>query len=239
MVVLYSGTPGSGKSYHATDRVHAATKRGINVIANFVINLPKEKQRERFFFCDTPYMTVEYFINFSKEHHKENKESQTLIIIDEASVLYNPRDFGRKDRSDWIHFFSQHRKLGFDIILITQQDRMLDRQIRGQIEYEHKHRKIANFGFKGALIKLLTHAAFVDVVIWYPIKNRNEAIYIRYKKKIANSYDTFATFNAQSESAEKRKAGKLTPAEFNAMGRRACEPGTPLLLNFPREGAET
>ena len=36
MVILYTGTPGSGKSYHATDIVHTATRRKINIIANFI-----------------------------------------------------------------------------------------------------------------------------------------------------------------------------------------------------------
>ena len=36
-------------------------------------------------------------------------------------------------------FFSQHRKLGFNIILITQSDRMLDKQIRSLVEDEVKH----------------------------------------------------------------------------------------------------
>ena len=38
--------------------------------------------------------------------------------------------------------FSQHRKLGYRVILIAQFDRMLDRQIRSVLEYEYIHRKV-------------------------------------------------------------------------------------------------
>ncbi len=194
MVILYSGTPGSGKSYHATKRVHDMTKIGVFVIANFSVKLPPE-QAAFFFFVPIEKLTVNYLINFSKEHHQKGRESQTLILIDEAAIIFNSRDYGRKDRSDWLKFFSQHRKLGFDVILITQQDRSLDRQIRGQIEYNYIHRKLSNFGFKGWIIRVLTHKQFVCVHIWYPIKERLDCEYFRIKKKIADSYDTFSMFD--------------------------------------------
>lgn len=194
MVILYSGTPGSGKSYHATKRVHDMTKVGKYVIANFFVTLPP-RQASRFFYIPTEQITIDYLIQFSKDLHQLGRESQTLLLIDEASIIFNSRDYGRKDRSDWLKFFSQHRKLGFDIILITQQDRSLDRQIRGQIEYNYIHRKLTNFGLKGWIICFITHKQFVCVHVWYPIKERVGCEYFRIKKKIADSYDTFSMFD--------------------------------------------
>lgn len=198
MVLLYSGTPGSGKSYHATKRVHDMTKKGMFVIANFSVILPPA-QAQRFFFVPTEELTVEFLLNFHIEHLKQGKESQCLILIDEAAVLFNSRDYGRKDRSDWLKFFAQHRKLGYDVILITQQDRSLDRQIRGVIEYNYIHRKLTNFGLKGWIIRFITHKQFVCIHIWYPIKERLDCEYFRINKKIANSYDTFSLFNTSKE----------------------------------------
>lgn len=198
MVLLYSGTPGSGKSYHATKRVHDMTKKGMFVIANFSVILPPA-QAGRFFFVPTEELTVDFLLKFHLEHLKQGKESQCLILIDEAAVLFNSRDYGRKDRSDWLKFFAQHRKLGYDVILITQQDRSLDRQIRGVIEYNYIHRKLTNFGFKGWIIRFITHKQFVCIHIWYPIKERLDCEYFRINKKIANSYDTFSLFNTSKE----------------------------------------
>lgn len=198
MVLLYSGTPGSGKSYHATKRVHDMTKKGMFVIANFSVILPPA-QAGRFFFVPTEELTVDFLLNFHLEHLKHGKESQCLILIDEAAVLFNSRDYGRKDRSDWLKFFAQHRKLGYDVILITQQDRSLDRQIRGVIEYNYIHRKLTNFGFKGWIIRFIIHKQFVCIHIWYPIKERLDCEYFRINKKIANSYDTFSLFNTKEE----------------------------------------
>ena len=78
------------------------------------------------------------------DNHKIGKEGQTLVVIDECQIIFNCRDFGRKDRNAWVTFFAQHRKLGFNVILITQSDRMLDRQIRSLVEEEVKHRKLNN-----------------------------------------------------------------------------------------------
>ena len=141
-------------------------------------------------------------MKFFKEHHVYVKARQTLLIIDEACIWFNCRDYSRKDRSDWVKFFSQHRKLGYDVILITQQDRSLDRQIRGQIEYNYIHRKLTNFGIKGWIIRFLIHKQFVCVHIWYPIKMRMDCEYFSIKKKIADSYDTFSMFDDKEKQED-------------------------------------
>ena len=54
-------------------------------------------------------------------------------MIDEAEVASTVAIL-RNDRRNWIDFFSQHRKVGHDFLLVAQNDRMIDRQIRGYIE---------------------------------------------------------------------------------------------------------
>lgn len=215
MIILYTGTPGSGKSYHATDIVHTATRRKKNIISNFVINLP-EKQQPYFYFIDNNQLTVKNLIDFSKEHHKENKEGQTIIIIDEAATKFNAVNSG-KSMLGWVKFFSQHRKLGFDVILIAQNDRMLDRQVRANIEYHYIHRKLSNFGIKGFIIRVLLRKDFVCVHQWYTIKERLGADYFRIKKKIAASYDTFSLFDYSNRSNS--LGGFISAAEFNKSKR--------------------
>jgi len=208
-VIIYTGTPGSGKSYHATALVHRATKKKVNVIANFIIELPEE-QKSRFTYMATDKMSPEAFIHYSRLNHEKDskgrisRESQTIIMIDEASILFNSREFNRKGRQNWIVFFSQHRKLGFDVILITQMDRSIDRQIRGVIEYNYIHRKITNFGLKGYIIKLLTGGkSFVCIRRWYLVTGQDGIVgkdYFGIKKKIAATYDTFSMFSVADDA---------------------------------------
>lgn len=48
MIYLYTGTPGSGKSYHAAEVVDRALRRKVPVIANFQVNLNPKKHKGEF-----------------------------------------------------------------------------------------------------------------------------------------------------------------------------------------------
>lgn len=196
MIYLFSGTPGSGKSLQTAREIYLKLRRGGNVIANFGVNVNKisnngKKKIGKFTYVSNADLTVNYLINYSKKNHIANKENQTLVVIDEAQVLYNSRSFNNKDRLEWITFFSQHRKLGYNIILVAQMDRMLDRQIRGLIETEYKFRKINNFKFG----KLLPTSVFIAVEYWYGINEKVGSSMFTYSRKYGNLYDTFALFS--------------------------------------------
>lgn len=196
MVTLYTGTPGSGKSLHLINLILRMLSTGRTVICNFPISFTdKEKKKgyhDRFYYWTNEEITVNSIIEFAidHEHFQKRKESQCLVIIDEAGGRYNPRDYNNKDRSAWIDFFSQHRKAGFDFILVAQQDRMIDRQIRGFIETEKVHRKLNNFG----PFWLLPFPVFVCIEHWYTAKARVGAEYFFFNKKVANRYDSFKMF---------------------------------------------
>lgn len=190
MIWLYSGTPGSGKSYHAVrDIVFRLKKRkGFNnVIANFLINFPSKN----FFYWSNSDMKVEAFYMYAARHHKIGIEGQTLVVIDEAQIIFNSRNWNTNsnERMRWIEFFSQHRKLGFNFILIAQFDRMLDRQIRCLIEYEVAHLKVNNY------FRIIPITTFLAVQRWYGQKLKVGVEYIFYRKSVANYYDTMALFN--------------------------------------------
>lgn len=202
MITLYSGTPGSGKSFHAAKDIITRFKRGGGLIANFPVKVPdgiKPKKELRVSYWDNSEITPQRLAAYALKHHKIGVEGQTLLIVDEAQVIYNCREFGAKDRMDWVKFFSQHRKLGFDVLLIAQNDRMLDRQIRTLIEDEVKHRKLNNFGFGGGMIQLLTFGStwFIALDYWY---GGNKLLMgreiIRYSSKVAGIYDSYRMFDS-------------------------------------------
>lgn len=195
MIVLYSGTPGSGKSLHASRDILTRIKFHKMTIGNF----PIAKETEYYVFNDKD-LNVEWLINFSREYFKTHPyhEGEIRVYIDEAQLLFNCRDFTRKDRELWISFFTQHRHLGYDIYFMCQFDRMLDRQIRSLIEYEYIHKKVNNFGFKGWIISLLFLAPsrlFVCTQMWKPLNERIGAEYFRFSKKLGKLYDTNRLFD--------------------------------------------
>lgn len=190
MIELYSGTPGSGKSLHVARDIYIMLKHSKrNVIANFPINLDIVKNpKGRFFYAED--LSVKYLIDFAKKNHKRCKEGQTLLVIDECQTIFNPREFSRKDRLPWNNFFSQHRKFGYTVILVSQNDRLIDRQIRSLIEYNVIHRKVNNFGVG----KLLPVQTFAAVKYWYGVREKLGMEFFICRRKYFKLYDTYFGF---------------------------------------------
>lgn len=199
MVLLYSGTPGSGKSLHVAYEIIEHLWNGWHVIANFPIDMSyfkrfKRKPKGHFHYIQNRFITVKVLKKFAKNFHTPFKEHQTLLVLDECGMMFNPRAWKEQDRMSWLEFFSQHRKLGYDCILISQADMMLDKQIRCQIEEEHKHRAVKNYKTFGWLLSLLTGGLFMDVVWWYPCKMKTGCHFFRFDGSRAKIYDTFKIF---------------------------------------------
>lgn len=211
MVWLYSGTPGSGKSYMATVRAIDTLIEGKRLICNYKLELSsydKIKDTSKYTYVSYDNLTPEYLVDYAKINHKRSGkvkeiEGQTLLIIDECASIFNSRDFNRSDRSKWLRFFAEHRKLGYNIILITQMDRSLDRQIRGIIEYNFVHRKLSNFGWRGWIIRFLTGNDYLCKCVWYVSRIQTEVFYFKVKKKYYQAYDTFDIFDDGAEKEEK------------------------------------
>jgi len=201
MITLYSGTPGSGKSLHLANDIWIKLRVGKNIIANFPINTDlvkgNRKQIGKFTYVSMPELTVDFLTQYAYQNHVRNKENQTLLIIDECAVIFNSRAWDSKERMKWIVFFQQHRKLGYNVILVAQQDRMIDRQIRGFIEYEEKHRCVNNYKIIGQLVGLLSMGKmFVSVQYWYGLRERIGAEFLRLNRRKASIYDTFLIFSS-------------------------------------------
>lgn len=194
MIYLFTGTPGSGKSLHLAKLIlfrlnHKLKNR--RVIANFEIDEKFNKKGE-FVYIDNLDLTPDKLIKYSYENFKPGIENQCMLCIDECQILFNSRDWQKmKNRMDWIKFFTQHRKLGYDIYLITQQDRLIDRQIRNLAEYEVKHRKVNNF----KIGRLLPMSTFVAITYWYGVNEKLDTEFFTYKKKYGNLYNSYKIFD--------------------------------------------
>lgn len=191
-IYLYTGTPGSGKSFHATKDIYTKVKKKKKntVISNYNLNIPK-KYKENFVYLDNSEITVNYFYQYAIKNNKVGEENQTLIILDEAQILFNSRDWNSKNnqRMEWIKFFSQHRKFGYNIIMIAQNDRMIDRQIRSLVEYEVAHMKINNY------FRIIPITVFLAVTRWYGQKMKVSQEVMMYNKKIAKLYNSYEIFD--------------------------------------------
>lgn len=200
MIYLYSGTPGSGKSLHQACNIYYRLSKGKPVIANFEINtdIIKSKRLGEFYYISNDILRPELLIKYAKIYFKNHKfkEGEISLYIDECQLLFNAREWNIKGRKDWLSFFTQHRKYGYNIYLVAQFDKMIDRQIRSLIEYEIIHRKVTNYGGWGKFFTLLSGGGqlFVAVTVWYPIREKVDSNFFKARKKYYQLYDTLNTF---------------------------------------------
>ncbi len=228
MISLYTGSVGSGKSYHATELGLDWIRTKKNVIANFAVKAPEKtltkagKRRWNDRIDRWEYMeeiTVEMLMALSLQNGWFGKESQCLVIIDEAGIMFNSRDWQheRSERTKWIKFLSQSRKFGYDFVFVCQMDRMIDRQIRGLVEYEVKHLK-ANNSFMFKILSLFKVTMFMYVYKWYQTNIKANLRLSLYKRAVADRYDTMQIFNLEEliENMKKVYQGKVVPAAVAA-----------------------
>lgn len=218
MIYLYSGTPGSGKSLHTAQVLYYQLLRGKPAICNFDFALDRIKRKKlgKFFYVSNDDLTPDLLISFSRDYFKQQPfhEGTILLVIDECQLIFNAREWQQKGRSDWLSFFTQHRKYGYDIILIAQFDRMIDRQIRSLIEYEQVHRKVSNFGIWGKLFSFCAGGKlFVSVKVWYPMKERVGSDFFKAQKKFYQLYDTYKHFEVDASPEPECVADEQKPPE--------------------------
>lgn len=209
---MYTGTPGSGKSYHVAKDIYFYLHHGRNVIANFGVNygmVPEGRapypvtglKKGYFFEKDNFELDAKWLMDFARLCHRRDArgriiEHQTWLVIDECQLIFNCRSWNDSRRQPWCTFFNQHRKLGYDIILVTQYDRLVDRQIRSLVEYEVKHRKVNNFGKGGVLVSLLLlgRPMFAAVEYWYAVKEKSGTSVMVGRRRYYEMYDSYQVF---------------------------------------------
>ena len=179
--------------------------RNCVIIANFPVDLSGVKhKRGKYFYLDNSKITPERLTRFAKHYihymaickHRKVKEGQIILILDEAQLLFNAREWNKPNRSGWNSYFTQHRHYKYDIYLIAQFDRMLDRYIRCLIEYEYIHRKVDNYGIGGKIMSIVSMGhLFVAVKKWYPMRQVVGSEFMRGSKKYYKLYDTTTIFD--------------------------------------------
>lgn len=197
---LYSGTPGSGKSLHMAKDIYWHLKMHRAVICNFEVNTNLFKDVDSFFYVPNDELTPECVLQICREWFAVHKfkEGAISLYIDEAQTIFNSRaDWKTKERSDWVKFFTQHRKLGLNVFIIAQMHEMIDKQIRSLTEYEVHHRKVNNVGWFGKCVSVcvLGHPVVCAVTKWYGQKMRLGAEWMLGTNKYYQLYDTFKIFD--------------------------------------------
>lgn len=147
-----------------------------------------------------------YAMQFHKRNHKgQIDKEQTLLVLDECQDLFNPRSWNRKDRLAWCSFFRLHRHFGYEVYLVSQDETVIDKQIRNVIEREFIHRCVNKFKLTGRLLGLLAGGkVFVSVEKLRGVKKSNSRVRSQFftgQQKYYDFYDSYKTFGRGSAAA--------------------------------------
>lgn len=161
-----------------------------------IIQLPQDR-----------YTYLEGLYRFALQFHKRNSkgqiiEGQTILVLDECQELFNPRSWNRKDRLSWCSFFREHRKYGYEVYLISQDDNVIDKQIRSILQYEYLHRCVNNYKLFGRLLGIMAGGKlFVCIKRMYGVKSKDAKVkstFFTGQRKYYDFYDSYATFSRGS-----------------------------------------
>lgn len=198
MIFLYSGTPGSGKSLHAVSDMLRHNDRGWPVLSNFEVNWVSVRNPDRMMWTDngalTPAMLEQYAAYYWQSDGGRVQEDRILLVVDECQLIFNARAWQKN--SPWISFFTQHRKMGYRVILIAQQREMIDKQVRAVLEYEYKHRVLANAGLWGNVLGFVLGSRFLYRKELAQVRSIGKGMSLGWKmgyygKRVFRAYDTF------------------------------------------------
>lgn len=150
MIILFEGTPGSGKSYDAVRKILDNLKSGRTVYTN-VEGLDGDEQREHIKLYtnldDYEFKTKLIFLsNDQVKNFWDIAKPGSLIVIDEVQKYFNNRDWQTASNRAFCNWTSTHRHHGYELLLITQNAERIDAAARSLIEWTYRYRKLNMFG---------------------------------------------------------------------------------------------
>lgn len=144
MIQFITGVVGSGKTLHAVRLGVDSLKRGQTIVTNVelypdkIIELVARKFGLLIGRDQIRVFNPDENPNWETLIPWGDKSCPVLVILDEAQLFYNARDWAKTaERSKrLLAFLTQSRKAGVDVIWITQEGENVDKQFRVLAEWE-------------------------------------------------------------------------------------------------------
>ncbi len=154
MIIGFTGTPGSGKTYEAVDKILDNLRMGRTVYTNIEGIFDPECLEMIKTVCDLSDLALTKQL---KEIEEEciasfwmHVEPGALIILDEIHKWFSNRDWQAEKNKQFGYWASTHRHHGYDVVLITQNIERVDSAVRSLLEWNYVFRKV---NFLGSIVK--------------------------------------------------------------------------------------
>lgn len=217
MIATVTGPPGAGKSFYAVRKAVDAVESGRYLVTNFPLvdgweeivarhhvlrwMIPGRRRaiaqriRERSFY-------TEDVSELARLRFAGTAEGRAVAIVDEAHNFMNARTWNDAGRLDVVRFFTQHRKVGLDVYLITQDLQNIDRQVRGLLEYHVTLRNLRRMKVMGVPVSPVN--CFLAVWQWHSAGRavvKREVFALNYAKRLYDTHGTSFGFEAAPPDA--------------------------------------
>ena len=211
-ILLYTGRPGSGKSYSAIlNVIIPAIKSGRTVVTNVV--LKKNEIYEEY--PDAQIMTLSDELTFKdveRVFNQGNFPAGSVFVIDECSEFFPSGQKQSNLKETVLQFFTKHRhSVGMvgktsEIVLMTQASSQLSAWLRVLIDTQYNHVKLDKHGFDSAFRVDVYDGCHTGDNI--PEKHLVKSMTGKYKSSMFKYYKSHTKNNTVFESGLEEKADK-------------------------------
>lgn len=220
MIEIYQGRIGGGKSYSAISTIAAHLSKGGLVYSNIEIN-PEGMarllaKRHGVYFDPEQYRPLpDNVFGWQEEVFWGTRALDTLVVIDEAQVFYNSRDWQRTatEHQRMLTFLTQSRKACVSVIFITQHAENIDKQFRLLAQNFWMFRDIAKFPPLAPFMGF----CFLAVSLDYTGEKIGSRL-IPKSKLVFAAYDTLAFLDAQMREMGREDERRKGPVKLMRVG---------------------
>jgi len=192
MIIGFTGTPGSGKTYEAVKKVLDNLRFGRVVYTNIDGIFDPECVEMIKTYCNLSDLAFNRQLRPLEVDQIEDfwmhVEPGCLVVLDEIHKWFSNRDWKAEKNKQFGYWASTHRHHGFDVVLITQNIERVDSAVRSLLEWNYVYRKV---NFLGTAVKrsYLCYAYGGDDTNGKPLatskRTYNPAIFRCYKSYVS------------------------------------------------------
>jgi len=134
MITLVCGVPGAGKSLYAVDLILDELRFGNrDIITNLAIFKDSVAQYLHDKFGDSFNTRDRLIVVQDLQRFWELRKRETLFVLDECQIFFSARNWANSP-PELLAYLSQHRKLGDDVIAISQHYQLIEKQFRQLVQ---------------------------------------------------------------------------------------------------------
>lgn len=195
MIEIFEGRLGGGKTLYAVERMVRYLGVGGRIYSNIELNVDavREYLRRKFRWelQEGQYTLLqdEEISLFHRFTSGGEPGKPTLVVIDEAHIWLNARDWASASR-ELLTFLTQSRKTHTDIIFISQSAFNIDKQIMRLVQYIWRFRDLSQYVIPGLGIRWPINQ-FLRVQCDYDGRTVLQRYFVRKDKELYKLYNTF------------------------------------------------